>query len=84
MAKFKVTDHFLVPEHTLLNAKEEKEVLKEYGIAKNQLPKIKQSDPCIRSLGAKGDEIKPGRIVRIVRKSKTAGKSIAFRVVVES
>jgi len=83
MAKFKVSDHFLVPEHILLEKKEEKKVLKKYRIMKEHLPKIRQSDPCIRAIEAKGDPVDPGRIVKIVRKSETAGVAIAYRIVVE-
>ena len=83
MAKFKVSDHFLVPDHVLLDPKEEKKVLKEYGITKDHLPKIRQSDPCIRAIEAKGDPVDPGRIVKIVRRSETAGEAVAYRIVVE-
>lgn len=83
MAKFKVTDHFMVPEHTILEPKEAEGVLKQYKIVRDQLPKIKQSDPCIRALEAKGDNTDQGRIVRIRRKSDTAGEAIAYRVIIE-
>ena len=83
MAKFKVSDHFMVPEHILLNDKEAEAVMKQYKIKRDQLPKIKQSDPCIRSLEAKGEVTDPGKIVRIVRKSETAGEVVAYRVIIE-
>lgn len=84
MAKFKVSDHFLVPEHILLDSKEEKKVLKEYNITKEHLPKIRSSDPCIRALEVQlGKNIDPGSIVKIVRRSETAGESVAYRIVIE-
>jgi len=83
MAKFKVTDHFMVPEHVVLDPKEAESVLKQYKITRDQLPKIKQSDPCLRALEAKGDNTDPGRIVKIRRKSDTAGEVIAYRVIIE-
>jgi DNA-directed RNA polymerase subunit H len=83
MAKFKVTDHFMVPDHILLSEKDVETVLKQYKITRDQLPKIKQSDPCIRSLEAKGEVTDPGKIVKIVRKSETAGEVVAYRVIIE-
>lgn len=83
MAKFKVTDHKMVPDHILLTSKEEKEICKKYCITKDHLPKIRQSDPCIRSLEARGEPIIPGRVLKIVRRSETAGVAIAYRVVIE-
>jgi DNA-directed RNA polymerase subunit H len=83
MAKFKVSDHFLVPEHILLDKKEEEKVLNEFKITKEHLPKIRQSDPCIRAIEAKGETVEPGMMVRIIRKSDTAGEAVAYRVVVE-
>jgi DNA-directed RNA polymerase subunit H len=43
-----------------------------------QLPEIKSSDPAIIAIGAS-----PGDLVRIDRKSPTAGKFIACRHVIE-
>jgi len=83
MAKFKVSDHFMVPEHILLTAKETEVVMKQYKIARDQLPKIKQSDPCIRAIEAKGSVTEPGMIIKIVRKSETAGEVVAYRVIIE-
>jgi DNA-directed RNA polymerase subunit H len=83
MAKFKVSDHFMVPEHILLNAKETEAVMKQYKITRDQLPKIKQSDPCIRAIEAKGEVTEPGKIIKIVRKSETAGEVVAYRVIIE-
>ncbi|MEM4034182.1 MAG: DNA-directed RNA polymerase subunit H, partial [Sulfolobales archaeon] len=49
----------------------------ELGIRPEQLPWIRASDPVARELGAK-----PGDIIRIIRKSQTAGESIAYRFVI--
>jgi DNA-directed RNA polymerase subunit H len=75
---FKVTDHILVPEHEILSKEESQKILKEYNVELYQLPKILVTDPCAKMLGAK-----PGNIIKITRKSKTAGKAVAYRVVVE-
>ena len=76
--KFSLMDHVLVPKHVLLSKEEAEEVLKKLGITREHLPKIKASDPIAQLLGAK-----PGDIVKIIRDSPSAGKSIAYRVVVE-
>lgn len=75
--KEKILEHELVPKHELLTKEEALRVLKELGVRPEQLPWIRASDPIARLLGAK-----PGDIVRIVRKSPTAGVSIAYRFVV--
>ncbi|MEM2923651.1 MAG: DNA-directed RNA polymerase subunit H [Candidatus Nitrosocaldus sp.] len=70
--------HEYVPEHILLSKEEAEEVLKRYHVKPNQLPFILSSDPAIRNLNAK-----PGDIVKIIRRSPTAGVSIYYRYVVE-
>ncbi len=76
--KFDVREHELVPEHTLLSEEEAAEILKRYNITPGQLPKIKTSDVVVKQMGAK-----PGDILKITRKSLTAGKAVAFRLVIE-
>lgn len=75
---FNIFKHNLVPKHEVLSSEERKEVLEKYRIEPYKLPRIKMSDPVIRVIGAK-----PGDIVKIVRKSPTAGESIYYRYVVE-
>ena len=70
--------HVLVPEHILLNDEEAKSVLVKYRVRPSQLLFIKSSDPAVRDIKAK-----PGDIVKIIRKSPTAGEAIAYRYVVE-
>jgi len=82
--RFNVMSHQLVPTHVLLTDKEEQEVLAKYRTSKDCLPKIKRTDPCVQSLEAKaGEEIRRGRIIRIIRKSETAGIYITYRTVVD-
>lgn len=81
MNRFNVMEHGLVPEHYLLSEKEAKKVLDKLGITREQLPKIRKSDPCIKFL-EQMEEIREGRIIKIVRKSPTAGVSEAYRVVI--
>jgi len=77
--KIDVLKHELVPEHIILSDKEAKEVLEKYNVSIDQLPKIFDTDPVVRAIGAK-----PGQIIKIIRRSPTAKKSIAYRVVIES
>ncbi len=82
MVEFDVMTHELVPQHILLSEKEGKEVLRKLGVEKGQLPKIRKSDPCIKIL-EQIEEIKEGSIVKILRKSRTARISIAYRLVIK-
>ena len=75
---FNILKHELVPEHVVLNEEEKKKVLETYKIAPENLPKILASDPVAKAIGAKY-----GDILKIIRKSKTAGNSIFYRVVVK-
>ncbi|HEQ78765.1 MAG TPA: DNA-directed RNA polymerase subunit H [Euryarchaeota archaeon] len=83
MSDFHVMKHILVPEHQLVEEKEEQNILDKYGILKEDLPKIMHSDPCVALLEEKhGMEIVEGRIIRIVRPSDTAGESVGYRLVI--
>ena len=55
----KKREHFLVPKHELMKEDEVEKLLKELGVDRDKLPKIKIYDPAIADLGAKeGDVIK--------------------------
>jgi DNA-directed RNA polymerase subunit H len=77
MSKMRLQDHILVPKHEILTEEEAEVLLKILGVSREQLPKIKADDPIAKEIGAK-----PGDIVRIIRESPTAGKSIAYRLVI--
>ncbi len=64
----------LVPEHTLLTEEEAAELLKKYNITPGQLPKIKTSDVVVKQMG-----VNPGDILKITRKSLTAGKAVCLQ-----
>jgi DNA-directed RNA polymerase subunit H len=83
MRKINVMEHELVPEHHLITEEEEKNLLQSLGAEKDSLPKIKRSDPAIKMLEKIYGPIRPGRVIKIIRKSPTSGKSIAYRVVTE-
>ena len=73
-----VPDHVYVPKHEIISKKEAEEVLKKYNCKPTELPLIFVNDPAILGLG-----VKPGDLIKITRKSATAGESIYHRYVVE-
>ena len=76
--KFNVLEHELVPDHILMTEEETQELLKKYGITRGQLPKIKSSDVVVKQINAK-----PGDVLKIIRKSLTAGKAVSYRLVID-
>lgn len=72
-----ITKHELVPKHELLDEKKAKEVLDAFKLHKHQLPRIMSRDPVARYYG-----MKRGQVVRITRKSETAGEYITLRQVI--
>ena len=77
MAKFEVSKHELVPKHAKLSEKEGKELFEKYAIELQNLPRIYMTDPAIQNL-----DVKDGDIVKISRKSPTAGETVFYRRVV--
>lgn len=73
----KILEHELVPKHEVLSFEEAVEVLRKLGVPPNRLPAISINDPIVQLLGAK-----PGDIIRIIRKSPTAGEAEYYRIVV--
>ena len=73
-----VPDHILVPKHEIMVKKDAEEVLKTYNCRTTDLPLIFANDPAIIGLG-----VKPGDMIKITRKSATAGESFYYRYVVE-
>jgi DNA-directed RNA polymerase subunit H len=67
-----------VPKHVIISSKEASLVLDKFRIKPSQLPLIYASDPMAERIRAK-----PGDIVKIIRKSPTAGEAIAYRYVIE-
>lgn len=75
---FDLFQHRLVPKHEILSEEEKSELLLKYKVQPYQLPQISSLDPTVKAIGAK-----PGDVLRIIRKSPTAGEHLAFRYVVE-
>ncbi len=80
--KLNVLEHELVPEHYLVPAEEEAKVLETLKAKKENLPKIRKSDPVLRVLERKYGHIPVGSLIKIVRKSPTAGRIVVYRVVI--
>ena len=71
-------DHIYVPKHEIIPRKEAEEVLEKYHCKATDLPLIFDNDPAVIGLG-----VKPGDMIKITRKSSTAGDSFYYRYVVE-
>ena len=71
-------DHIYVPKHQIITKKEAEEVLEKYHSKPTDLPLIFANDPAIVELG-----VKPGDMIKITRKSATAGESFYYRYVIE-
>lgn len=76
---FDVTTHELVPVHVLVDENELKSVLERYGTDRRRLPQMLSDDPIARYHGAK-----PGDVMKIYRRSPTAGEHVVYRLVVQS
>lgn len=74
---FDVSEHELVPEHEIMSEEETEKLLEEFQIDRTQLPKMDSKDPVAKQIGAE-----TGDVVKIIRDSPTAGKSVAYRYVI--
>ncbi|WP_207586860.1 DNA-directed RNA polymerase subunit H [Halomontanus rarus] len=72
-----VSQHELVPEHTVLDEEVLEDVLSEYDIDRTDLPKIKRTDPALP------DEAEIGDVIKIVRNSRTTDQAVVYRLVVD-
>ncbi|MFB6076643.1 MAG: DNA-directed RNA polymerase subunit H [Candidatus Nanohaloarchaea archaeon] len=73
-----IEDHELVPEHEVMDEDAVEQLLDEYGIGKEQLPRIERTDAAVKQL-----EAEVGDVIRIERASPTAGETTYYRRVIE-
>ena len=74
----KITNHIYQPKHEILPTDKAEEILKKYNAKPSQLPYIMITDKALEDL-----DVRPGDIIKITRKSPTAGESVYYRYVVE-
>jgi len=77
--EYDILKHSLVPHHIILSEEEKNSLLQKYKIAPHQLPKIFSTDAAVKAVGAK-----VGDVLKITRKSPTAGETIYFRLVIKN
>ena len=75
---FDIFQHGLVPRQEILSEEEKAELLLRFRVQAYQLPQISSVDPTVKAIGGK-----PGDVLRVIRKSPTAGEHVAYRYVVE-
>ncbi|MGC9152186.1 MAG: DNA-directed RNA polymerase subunit H [Vulcanisaeta sp.] len=73
----RILEHEYMPKAEIVPKEEVKEILKQLNAKVFQLPWIRASDPLVRAIGAR-----PGNVIRIIRKSDTAGEFVTYRFVV--
>jgi len=71
-----IFEHRLVPKFRILTEEEKKQILERFKTTEDKLPKILESDPVVKKLGAK-----VGDVLEIKRSSEVSGESVYYRIV---
>ncbi len=66
--------HILIPKHEKISDKEKETLLEKYRLSMREIPKIPINDAALQ-----GMDIKVGDVIKITRKSATAGKAVFYR-----
>lgn len=74
---FSPLEHVLSPKYEILSEEEKKKLLRRCKIKPYNLPRMLSGDPAAKSLGAN-----VGDVLKITRRSETAGESTYYRLVV--
>lgn len=91
--RFLALNHEMVPMHELVSDKDVQALLQQYRIRLDQLPKIRSDDPAlmaaasIAGMNPGSAEFQAqvlGKVVRVTRRSPTAGTHTAYRYVVQA
>jgi len=72
-----VSQHELVPDHTVIDEETVEDLLAEYGIERTDLPKIRRKDPALP------DEAELGDVIKVTRESRTTDEATTYRLVIE-
>ena len=72
-----VSQHALVPKHEKISDKDKKILFEKHSISFVQLPKIRLADAALAEL-----EVEEGDVIKITRKSSTAGESVFYRGII--
>ena len=73
---FNILNHSAVPKHEILSEDEIQKIFANVDYNISQLPKIRENDPVALAIGAK-----EGQVLKITRKSETAGIFVTYRLV---
>lgn len=71
-----ITEHGLNPEFTVLTADEKEHVMARCCATETQIPRVGLDDPIARYFG-----LARGQMLKVVRGSETAGRSVGYRIV---
>ncbi len=77
--KVDIAEHDFVPKHEIMKPDEVSQVLAEHHCKISDFPRMFDTDPMCLKIGAKASNV-----VRICRKSPTAGQAYYYRLVVKS